>query len=75
MEHHDDKTSPKKTMIRQTRLIKLERIRDETNSLADLARYANTNMNSVSTIQNGFTYSTEEGKNYTEFESIGCVQD
>ena len=28
---------PKKTTIRQTRLIKLEQIRDETNSLTDLA--------------------------------------
>ena len=35
---------PKKTTNRQTRLIKLEQIRDETNSLTDLARYANTNM-------------------------------
>ena len=41
---------PKKTTIRQTWLIKLEKICDKTNSLADLARYANTNMNlSVST--------------------------
>ena len=35
---------PKKTTNRQTRLIKLEQIRDETNSLTDLVRYANTNM-------------------------------
>ena len=43
----------KKTTIRQTRLIKLEQIRDEANFLADLALYANTNMNlsiSASTI-------------------------
>ena len=43
----------KKTTIRQTWLIKLEQIRDKTNSLADLARYANTNINlsiSISTI-------------------------
>ena len=41
---------PKKTTNRQTRLIKLEQIRDETNSLTDLVRYANTNMSpSIST--------------------------
>ena len=41
---------PKKIMVRQTLLIKLEQIRNETNSLADLARYAYTNMNlSIST--------------------------
>ena len=41
---------PKKTTSRQTRLIKLEQIRDETNSLTDLVRYANTNMSlSIST--------------------------
>ena len=41
---------PKKTTNRQTWLIKLEQIRDETNSLADLVRYANTNMSlSIST--------------------------
>ena len=41
---------PKKTTNRQTRLIKLEQIRDETNSLIDLVRYANTNMSlSIST--------------------------
>ena len=39
-----DAGHPKKTTIRQTQLIKLEQIRNETNSLADLARYANTNM-------------------------------
>ena len=40
----------KKTTIQQARLIKLEQICDETNSLADLARYTNTNMNlSIST--------------------------
>ena len=39
-----------KITIRQTRLIKLEQMHDETNSLADLARYANTNTNlSIST--------------------------
>ena len=36
---------PNKTTIRQTRFTKFEQIRDETNSLADLARYASTNMN------------------------------
>ena len=41
---------PKKTTNRQTRLIKLEQIRDETNSLTDLVRYANTDMSlSIST--------------------------
>ena len=41
---------PKKTTNRQTRRIKLEQIRDETNSLTDLVRYAKTNMNlSIST--------------------------
>ena len=35
---------PKKTTNRQTRLIKFEQIRDETNSLTDLVRYANMNM-------------------------------
>ena len=41
---------PKKTTNRQTRLIKLEQIRGETNSLTDLVRYANTNMSlSIST--------------------------
>ena len=41
---------PKKTSNRQTRLIKLEQIHDETNSLTDLVRYANTNMSlSIST--------------------------
>ena len=41
---------PKKTTNRQTRLIKLEQIRDETNSLTDLVRYANTNISlSIST--------------------------
>ena len=43
----------KKTTNRQTRLIKLEQIRDETNSLTDLVRYVNTNMSlstSTSTI-------------------------
>ena len=36
----------RKTTVRQTRrLIKLEQIRNETNSLADLARYVNMNMN------------------------------
>ena len=41
---------PKKTKNRQTRFIKLEQIRDETNSLTDLIRYANTNMSlSIST--------------------------
>ena len=41
---------PKKTTNRQTRLIKLEQIRDETNSLTDLVRYADTNMSlSIST--------------------------
>ena len=40
----------KKTMNRQTRLIKLEQIRDKTNSLTDLVRYTNTNMSlSIST--------------------------
>ena len=39
-----------KTTNRQTWLIKLEQIRDETNSLTDLVRYANTNMSlSIST--------------------------
>ena len=44
---------PKKITNRQTRLIKLEQMRDETNSLTDLVRYANTNMSlpiSTSTI-------------------------
>ena len=37
-------------MNRQTRLIKLEQIRDKTSSLTDLVRYANTNMSlSIST--------------------------
>ena len=41
---------PKKTTNRQTQLIKLEQIRDETNSLTDLVRYTNTNMSlSIST--------------------------
>ena len=41
---------PKRTTIQQTWLIKLEQTRDETNSLPDLARYANTNINlSIST--------------------------
>ena len=35
---------PKKTTMRQTRLIKLEQIHDKTNSLAASARYTNTNM-------------------------------
>ena len=40
----------KKTTNRQTRLIKLEQVRDETNSLTDLVRYANTNLGlSIST--------------------------
>ena len=40
----------KKTTIRQTQLIKLEQILYETYFLADLTRYANTNMNlSIST--------------------------
>ena len=40
----------KKTTNWQTRLIKLEQICDETNSLADLVRYANANMSlSIST--------------------------
>ena len=42
---------PKKTTNRQTRLIKLEQIGDETNSLTDLVRYTNTNMSlSISTL-------------------------
>ena len=41
---------PKKTTNRQTRLINLEQIRGETNSLTDLVRCANTNMSlSIST--------------------------
>ena len=41
---------PNKTTNRQTRLIKLEQIRDVTNSLTDLVRYVNTNMSlSIST--------------------------
>ena len=40
----------KKTTNRQTRLIKPQQIRDETNSLTDLVRYANINMKSTSTI-------------------------
>ena len=45
---------PKKTANRQTWLIKLEQIRDETNSLIDLVRYANTNMSlSISTLTTG----------------------
>ena len=41
---------PKKTTNRQTRLIKLGQIRDETNPLTDLVRYASTNMSpSIST--------------------------
>ena len=35
---------PKKTTNRQTRLIKFEQIREETHSLTDLVRCANTNM-------------------------------
>ena len=45
-----DAGCPKKTANRQTQLIKLEQIRDETNSLTDLVRYVNTNMSlSIST--------------------------
>ena len=41
---------PKQTTNRQTRLIKLEQIRHETNSLTVLIRHANTNMSlSIST--------------------------
>ena len=41
---------PKKTTNRQTWLIQLEQIRDETHSLTDLVRYANTNISlSIST--------------------------
>ena len=41
---------PKKTTDRQTLLIKLEQIRDETDPLIDLVRYASTNMSpSIST--------------------------
>ena len=44
---------PKKITNRQTWFIKLEQIRDETNSLTDLVRYANTNMSlSISTSTN-----------------------
>ena len=40
----------RKSTNRQTRFIKLEQIRDETNSLTDLVRYVNTNMSlSIST--------------------------
>ena len=59
----------KKTTNRQTRLIKLEQIRDKTNSLTDLVRYVNTNMSlsiSTSTIQHDFIHSIKEAKNYTE---------
>ena len=42
---------PKKNMNRQTRFIKLEPIRDETDFLTDLVPYANTNMSlSISTL-------------------------
>ena len=41
---------PKKTTNQQERFIKREQFRDEINPLADLVRYANTNMNlSIST--------------------------
>ena len=45
-----DAGRPKEITNRQSRLIKLEQIRDETNSLTDLVRYANINVNlSIST--------------------------
>ena len=45
-----DTGHPKETTNRQTRLIKLEQIRDETNSLIDLVQCANSNMSlSIST--------------------------
>ena len=69
----------KKRTIRPTRLIKLEPIRDETNSLADLVRYANTSMIlsistlTISRIQHGFLYTTEEAKSNDEIESTGVT--